>query len=651
MPDAHSLALPASLILIGPLAAFLVTGLVVRKGTGFAAGLISISLAAISWLSALWVAWGWWVLAKGALVAKAVEVWRFTWLPLEGRFHIDFSMILDPLGVMMLLVVTTIALLVNIYSMGYMKGDGSRGRFFALLSLFSFSMLGLVASGNLLQTYIFWEGVGVSSYLLIQFWYEKPEAIAASKKAFLLTRFADSFFLLGLVGMALTLGTLDLSALDTAGISQLKRTVVVAGVSVDLLFTSTLFVFIGAMGKSAMFPLHVWLPDAMEGPTPVSSIIHSATMVVAGVFLTARILPMVVVATPMADVVRVVGIFTALFAAVIACTQKDVKRILAYSTLSQLGYMMFALGSAVGVSGEVLPGAFTASTFHIFTHAFFKCMLFLGAGVVIHQVHSNNLENMGGLRKLLPLTHFSLLLATLAIAGIPPLSGFWSKDAILLISFAGGHTLTGALGLITGFLTAFYMFRFFFLTFYGPSRRETSAHGEHGHEDLWMVLPILALTIPTVVAGWLGHGFFEKNMKPLFEGIEAHHLTWLPYVATALGVGGMALAWWWYGRRGVDGRAVLSDLGRPAWYRLIMNKFHIDGAYLFVARKILIQGFAGLTKAFDSKVIDRSVDLSWQGSAKAGHFIRLFQNGHLSFYLGALLLGILLWRLVGGLPF
>ena len=402
------------LLLAFPFLSFLINGLWLGNRNAKAAGYFSITMAAASMLSAIGLALGFFtaLAQQPASASRAIIPWEFIWLPLQGDFQIKMGMLLDPISVMMLVVVSVIAFFVNIYSVGYMRTDSAAGRFFALLSLFAFSMMGLVQASNLFQMFIFWELVGISSYQLIGFWYHKPSAVAASKQAFILTRFADSFFLLGIVIVGWFAGTFDFDRLnDPTMAAQLNQMVSLGLFSVNALALGTLLIFAGGWGKSAMFPLHIWLPNAMEGPTPVSSIIHSATMVVAGVFLTARMFPLFAAAEHTLQVVTWVGAFTALFAAVIACTQKDIKRILAYSTLSQLGYMMFALGVTPSVSGEISGLGYSASMFHVFNHAFFKCMLFLGAGALIHAVHSNDLDAMGGLRKAMPFTYGAMLVA------------------------------------------------------------------------------------------------------------------------------------------------------------------------------------------------------------------------------------------------
>jgi len=654
----------AYLIMLFPLLSFVVGGIFLNKKPKVAAGL-SIVMAALSLGTALMVAFQWYGVV-GHLPAgeaqKAIVPWSMNWLPLAGDFKIGLSMYLDPISVMMLVVVTVIALLVNIYSVGYMRGDEGFGRFFAELSLFAFSMLGLVVAGNLFQMYIFWELVGVSSYLLIGFWYHKPSAVAASKKAFIITRFADSFFLLGLVMVSYFTGTFEFSFLNSAeAVAKLNVPVNLGFFSASALTIGTLLIFTGGWGKSAMFPMHVWLPDAMEGPTPVSSIIHSATMVVAGVFLTARMFPLFAAAFTTLQVVEFVGAFTAIFAAVIACTQKDIKRILAFSTLSQLGYMMFSLGTSALANGQMNEVGYSASMFHVFSHAFFKCMLFLGAGALIHAVHSNDLDSMGGLRKKMPFTFVSMGLATLSISGIPPLSGFWSKDEILLAAWQSGSYVVFAVGLLTGGLTAFYMFRLFFLAFFGKSRAHAH-HDFHGHdkhpqpelkihEDPWMTTPIVLLAIPTVFAGFFSKDIFERLVKPMMAlpELELQHPGWLPYVASAMGILGMLVAFILYARPHANIAKALETATRPAWYKVIMNKFYFDEVYLWITQKVIFAFVAEAMKAFD-RLVDNLVDLSASFTQLGGRATRALQSGLLPLYIGVTLFGILLVRYLGNLP-
>jgi len=619
------------LILLFPILSFLVNGTILCKHKKLA-GYFSILMAALSMVFAIG-------LALEFVEHRVAIPWEWEWLPLLtetfGEISLKISFYCDPISVMMLIVISVIAFLVNIYSVGYMKDDESAGRFFSLLSLFAFSMLGLVVATNLIQIYIFWELVGISSYLLIGFWYHKPSAVAASKQAFILTRFADSFFLLGILLIGFLLNSFDfLKWNDPKILSIMNMTV-----SHRWLAAASVFVFIGAWGKSAMFPLHIWLPNAMEGPTPVSSIIHSATMVVAGVYLTARLFPFFASIGTVLEVAAFIGAFTALFAAIIACTQKDIKRILAYSTLSQLGYMMFALG----------VGGYTASMFHVFTHAFFKCMLFLIAGSVIHAVHSNSLDEMGGLRKKMPFAYFSCLIACLAIAGIPPFSGFWSKDEILLSAWAAGNYAVFFTGLLTGGLTAFYMFRLFFLTFHGKARCE---HIEHAHEDPWMTFPIVVLAIPAAAIGFVSHKFFADfvQVPPLAQTTNVAplpHIEWLPVAASAMGILGLAVAWFLYARKKANTEAALETDIRSPLYKIIYNKFYFDEMYYAFTRGFLIKCVAGFLKAFDHYVIDAFGDfiagvLQWLGKG-----VRLVQNGSFVVYASVLITGIVfgMWML------
>ncbi|MDR1829358.1 MAG: NADH-quinone oxidoreductase subunit L [Candidatus Fibromonas sp.] len=607
------------LILLFPVLSFLINGAIfsplkLRKISGY----FSILMALLSMVFAL-------RLAAGFDFNSETILWSWEWLPLLsetfGEISLKISFYCDRISVMMLVVITVISFFVNIYSVGYMKGDPSPERFFSLLGLFSFSMLGLVVSSNLIQMYIFWELVGVSSYLLIGFWYHKPSAVSASKQAFILTRFADSFFLLGILLIGFLLDSFDFSKWNNPQILSIVNETV----SHRWLAVASVFVFMGAWGKSAMFPLHIWLPNAMEGPTPVSSIIHSATMVVAGVYLTARLFPFFESIGTVLEVAAFIGAFTAFFAAIIACTQKDIKRILAYSTLSQLGYMMFALG----------VGGLTASMFHVFNHAFFKCMLFLVAGSVIHVVSSNSLDEMGGLRKKMPFAYFSCLIACLAIAGIPPFSGFWSKDEILLSAWVAGNYPVFFTGLLTGGLTAFYMFRMFFLTFHGKARSELA----HAHEEPWMTFSIVVLAIPSAVIGFLVHGFVEEMGVPT-------PVQWLPVAASVMGVLGISVAWFLYARKGTNAEAALEADIRPPLYKIIYHKFYFDEMYYSFTRNFLIKCVAGFLKAFDHYFIDAIGDfiagvLHWLGKG-----VRMVQRGFFAAYAALFITGVVFGMLI-----
>ena len=397
---------------------------------------------------------------------------KTTWMNFTETLSIDMGVLIDPISVMMLIVVSVVSLMVHIYSRGYMKGDDGYTKFFAFLGLFSFSMFGLVLATNLFQIYIFWELVGVSSYLLIGYYYTKPSAVSAAKKAFIVTRFADLGFLIGILIIGYYTGTYDFETLNNPEGAAILSWASTSFMGLSVLTWALILIFVGGAGKSAMFPLHIWLPDAMEGPTPVSALIHAATMVVAGVYLVARLFPMYYFVEDgfALNIVAYVGAFSALFAAIIAVTQTDIKRVLAFSTMSQLGYMMLALGVS-GYDGHEGVG-YMASMFHLFTHAMFKALLFLGAGSVIHAVHSNLITDMGNLRKYMPITNITFLIAAFAIAGVPPFAGFWSKDEILVAAYEH-NKLIYFVGVFVAGLTAFYMFRLYFGIFWGRDNVQT----------------------------------------------------------------------------------------------------------------------------------------------------------------------------------
>ena len=435
------------LILLLPLLSFLFLGLAGMKLKPAAAGLVGTAVLGVVTLLSCCTAFEYFTAGRDAAGAFPTLIpWNTVWLPISRTLHIDMGILLDPISVMMLVVISTVSLMVHVYSLGYMKGERGFQRYYAFLSLFTMSMMGLVVATNIFQMYLFWELVGVSSYLLIGFYYTKKEAVAASKKAFIVTRFADLGFLVGILFYGYYAGTFSFT--------PEVRLLAAAGTMIPLALG---LMFIGGAGKSAMFPLHIWLPDAMEGPTPVSALIHAATMVVAGVYLVARLFPVYYFETPeVLHGIAYVGAFTALFAATIACVQTDIKRVLAFSTISQIGFMMVALGVS-GYGGHEGLG-YMAGMFHLFTHAMFKALLFLGAGAIIHAVHSNEMSHMGGLRKQMPITHITFLVACLAISGIPPFSGFFSKDEILTAAFMFAPAMGWVMSFIAA-LTAFYMFR------------------------------------------------------------------------------------------------------------------------------------------------------------------------------------------------
>lgn len=647
-----SLLANSYLILLFPLLSFVVNGLFLCRKSRKASAAFSVTMAGLAAAYAIALA----VVFFFSMGANPTVAWQFRFLPVLGDFYANIGLLLDPLSAMMLVVVTTIAFFVNIYSIGYMREDMSSGRFFALLSLFAFSMLGLVIATNILQMFVFWELVGVSSYMLIGFWYHKPSAVSASKQAFILTRFADSFFLFGMVLVSYAIKSFDFATINAVSLKALTDTTVNLGLFVvptsDALTFGAAMIFVGGWGKSAMFPMHIWLPNAMEGPTPVSSIIHSATMVVAGVYLVARLFPFFAGAGNTLELVMVVGAFTAIFAAVIACTQRDIKRILAYSTLSQLGYMMFALGASRLCDGSINTLGYTASTFHIFTHAFFKCMLFLVAGSLIHQVHTNDLDAMGGLRKKMPFTYVATLIACLAIAGIPPFSGFFSKDEILMTAFQSGHVIVFAIGLLTSGLTAFYMFRLFFLAFHGKARSE---HTAHAHEDFAMTLPIVCLAVPSLLSGILAKNLFATKFLPgtLPVATAGHlaHAEWIPLAAGGMAVLGILLAAVLYARPKANIARALDSDNRSKLYKTIYRKFYFDEMYYAVVRQFIFRGVAASARFFEDYVIGSIVNICTATVKKAGALVREAECGYLPFYIGVMIVGVIFWYFIGNLPF
>lgn len=641
------------LILVLPFLTFAINGLFLGNKNAKAAAGLAVSFNGLAFISAALLAIHYFT---SVVAPQKVVLFDHSFIPFAGELVARIGMLIDPLSVMMLVVVTFISFMVNIYSIGYMREDRAMGRFFALLSLFSFSMLGLVVATNLFQMFIFWELVGVSSYLLIGFWYHKPSAVSASKQAFILTRFADSFFLLGIVLVSYVVGSFDFTTINSLTLFPFRNETIDLGLCVmsksSALVLGSILIFTGGWGKSAMFPMHIWLPNAMEGPTPVSSIIHSATMVVAGVYLVARLFPFFAVCGDSLTLIMWVGAFTMVFAAVIACTQKDIKRILAYSTLSQLGYMMFALG-ACKIGQAIITTGWTASTFHIFTHAFFKCSLFLIAGSLIHQVHTNDLDAMGGLRKKMPLTYACALISILAISGIPPFSGFFSKDEIILAAFQGQHYAVFALALLTSGLTTFYMFRLFFLAFHGEPRHEGVKAG-HVHEDFFMTLPVVILAIPALLSGILGKGLFEHFFTPgklhVPTMLKVAHAEWIPFVAIGVAVLALLIAWFLYASPKAKIQRALDDTNRSGIYKIIYHKFYFDEMYYTVVRQFIFGGVARVSRAFNDYVIEGLLAFSIWFIHKLGDLVRTAQAGYLPFYLGTLIVGVLIWRFFGQLP-
>jgi len=573
---------------------------------------------------------------------QKISAFNVTWLQLTDKLHIDLGVLLDPISVMMLVVITTVSFMVHIYSLGYMKGEKGFERFFSFLSLFSFSMLGLVLATNIFQMYIFWELVGISSYLLIGFYYQKPSAVRASKKAFIVTRFADLGFLIGILLLSFNTKTFDFITLTDPNGTAIAQGGGIAFMGLSVMTWSMIFVFMGGIGKSAMFPFHIWLPDAMEGPTPVSALIHAATMVVAGVYLVARMFPIYIFSAPVAlEVVAYIGAFSSLFAAVIACTQTDIKRVLAYSTISQIGYMLLALGVS-GYGGHEGLG-YMASMFHLFTHAMFKALLFLGAGAIIHAVHSNYMTDMGGLRKYLPVTHMTFLIACLTIAGIPPLSGFFSKDEILAAAFHSNKLLFAVEYAVAG-LTAFYMFRIYFSIFWG---KET--HYDHTpHEaPATMTIPLIILAIGSVFTGFIPFDKLVTSDGRIFDS-EIELMIAIPSVL--IGLLGIGIAYIMYRKESSIPDKLAATFKYS--YKWAYNKFYMDELYLFVTNKIIFRYISEPVAWFDRHIVDGIMNAIATVTQSVSFRIRGFQSGQIQkyafvFVTGAIMLAILfiyLWK-------
>ena len=573
---------------------------------------------------------------------QKIIAFNFTWLQFTDKLHIDIGALIDPISVMMLIVITTVSFMVHIYSLGYMKGEKGFERFFSFLSLFSFSMLGLVLATNIFQMYIFWELVGVSSYILIGFYYQKPSAVRASKKAFIVTRFADLGFLIGILILSFNTKTFDFITLTNPTGPSISQGSGIAFLGLSVMTWSMIFVFMGGVGKSAMFPFHIWLPDAMEGPTPVSALIHAATMVVAGVYLVARMFPIYAISAPVAlNVVAYVGAFSSLFAAVIACTQTDIKRVLAYSTMSQIGYMMLALGVA-GYGGHEGLG-YMASMFHLFTHAMFKALLFLGAGAIIHAVHSNYMTEMGGLRKYLPITHITFLIACLTIAGIPPFSGFFSKDEILAAAFHSNKVLFAVECAVAG-LTAFYMFRLYFSVFWG---KDINYHQTPHEAPATMTIPLIVLAVGCLVSGFIP---FNKLVTSDGKTLESEIELVIAIPSVLIGLLGIGIAYIMYRKESAIPDKLAATFKYS--YKWVYNKFYIDELYLFITKKIIFRYIAEPVAWFDRHVVDATMNGIASATQSVSFRIRGFQSGQLQkyafvFITGAIMLAILfiyLWK-------
>lgn len=612
----HDLFQWAWLIPFLPFLSFLLIALITKRSKGLSA---TISILAILSSLGLAIAIGIGVIQSGAEVVEHPVMSMVNWLNIGG-LKINFGTLIDPTSAMMLFVVTLVASMVQIYSLGYMHGDKGFSRYYAYQSMFASSMLGLVLATNLLQLFIFWELVGLCSYLLIGFWFFKVSAREAAKKAFITTRVGDFGLLLGILFLYNKFGTLDFygaGSLSAQMATNFQDVALIGGFS--YLTVMAFLIFIGPIGKSGQFPLHVWLPDAMEGPTPVSALIHAATMVVAGVYLVARMYFLFDHASPVAlQFIAGLGAFTAIFAATIAIAQDDIKRILAYSTLSQLGYMMFALG----------VGSLTASMFHLMTHAFFKALMFLGAGSVIHALHEKqNIWDMGGLWKKMPITGTTFAIGVLAISGVPPFAGFFSKDEILAAALHNGHPIIYAVGLFTAFLTAFYMSRLFFVAFMGEAKPEN-----HPHESpMSMTIPLIILAFFSVVGGWAALPQHNFAYFVHYGEFEPESMDWvLAGISVVAGLLGIGLAYMVYLKKAIRAEEIVARF--PGVYKLLKNKYYIDELYLWLIHKVMDGIVAKVLYWFDLYIVDgiiNGIALVVRGSARG---LRRTTTGQLQTY-------------------
>src|ERR671932_1196294 len=559
-----------------------------------------------------------------------------SWIDLGQGGSFSMGVYIDGLAAMMLVVVCFVSLMIQLYSGGFMEGDRRFAWYYAVLNLFTASMLGLVLAPNFIELYICWELVGLCSYLLIGHWYEKPSARDAALKAFIVTRISDAALFTAIIIFWRATGTTSFD-----GISEAAQAGFIGG---SLFTAAVILVFLGAVGKSAQFPLHVWLPYAMEGPTPVSALIHAATMVAAGVYLVARTFPLFEAAPQALTVVAAIGGFTAIFAASMGLASNDIKRVLAYSTVSQLGYMMLALGA----------GSLAAGMFHLFTHAFFKALLFLAAGSVIHAVGTNDITEMGGLKRFMPRTYWTMGIGSLSLAGFPLFAGFWSKDEVLAAAASGAGPILLAFGVITVFLTAFYTFRMFFLTFHGalrgpveaavetaghhPAALDAETHAAGLHEsDAWMTLPLIVLAIPALLIGFWGSPLFNNGFQRFLEGsryVDVQPKLVLDVLGAMLAIAGIAAAWVWYGARAYVTEPLLR-FGTA--YRVLNRRYYIDEFYMRLIAIAAI-GLAAAVALFDRQGLDGLVNGIAALFASGGRVLRTTQTGRVQNY-GVVLFG------------
>jgi len=618
------------LIPLLPLIGFLINGLVGKSLPKGVVGTIGSATVGLSFLITVAI---FLEFIKLPADARSVEKVVYTWIA-SGSFKVSVAYLIDPLSLIMLLVVSGVSTLIHIYSIGYMYDDEGFYRYFAYLNLFVFAMLTLVSANNFLLMFVGWEGVGLCSYLLIGFWYEKQSASDAGKKAFVVNRIGDFGFLLGIFLIFWTFGSLNFT--------QVFPLAAKYPVGSGVLTAITLFLFVGAIGKSAQIPLYTWLPDAMEGPTPVSALIHAATMVTAGVFMVARCSTLYVLAPISLTVVAGVGALTAIYAATIGMAQFDIKRVLAYSTVSQLGYMFLACG----------VGAFTSGIFHLMTHAFFKALLFLGSGSVIHGMHGEqDMRPMGGLKKYMPITYWTFFLATLAIAGIFPFAGFFSKDEILFHSLVSGHYVFWGIATVAAFITAFYMFRAVFMTFHGEERFDH--HHVHPHESPpLMTVPLMTLALLSVVGGLVGlpiiegankfKDFLAPAITPLVH--EVHAPAWFEITmmifSMAVAGAGIFLAYKMYRKQPELPEKVVEKI--PVVYDLVYHKYYVDEIYDATVVEPIKNGSDFLWHGVDENVVDGAVNGSATTIGWLSAHLRKLETGFVQNYALAILIGAVL---------
>ena len=620
-------------IFVLPILAFLITGLFGSKMPAKLSGWIGTASISVAFLLALRTAYQYFFqvgFVDG--LRPTIFAYKEVWMKFTDTLTFDMGILIDPISVMMLVVVTFISMLVHIYSIGYMKGDKGYYRFFSFLSLFSVSMLGLVVATNIFQMYFFWELVGVSSYLLIGFYYDKPSAVAAAKKAFIVTRFADLGFLIGILLLSYHAGTFDFMTLVSEDGPLLAQAAPPVFMGLSIFGIALSLIFIGGAGKSAMFPLHIWLPDAMEGPTPVSALIHAATMVVAGVYLVARLFPAFhgVDGGVVLNLVAWTGAISSLFAAIIAMTQDDIKRVLAFSTMSQIGYMMLSLGVS-GMEGHHGLG-YMASMFHLFTHAMFKALLFLGAGSVIHAVHSNLMSDMGGLHKHMKITSWTFLIACLAISGIPTFSGFFSKDEILVAAFEHNKVLWAIEYIVAG-ITAFYMFRIYFGIFWG--KRRVYKHPPH-ESPMVMAIPLMILAALTMVIGWIPFGNYIMPDRMAYHG---HIEMAMAIPSVVIGLLGIVIAYIFYFKETAFPEKVSNAFGQS--YGWAKDKFYFDEIYQFFAHKMMFAGVAAPVAWFDRHVVDGFMNgVGWL-TETFSYLLEGWQSGRVRQYAFSFVAGLL----------